>query len=78
MPTWITYTLIRIGLFAALFVVLMLIGLEGWLAAILAALIAFLVSYIFFRGMRARVAAELAESRSKTGTTTDEAAEDDH
>lgn len=77
MPTWITYTLIRIGLFAVLFVVLMLVGLEGWLAAILAALIAFLVSYIFFRGMRARVAAELAESRSTTAKTPDEAAEDD-
>jgi uncharacterized membrane protein len=76
-PAWIPYTLVRIGLFAALFVVLMLVGVEGWLAAILAAVIAFLVSYIFFRGMRARVAAELAESRSKTDKRPDEIAEDD-
>jgi uncharacterized membrane protein len=76
-PAWIPYTLVRVGLFVVVFVVLMLVGLEGWLSAILAAVIAFLVSYIFFRGMRARVATELAAARANTDKRPDEAVEDD-
>ncbi len=76
MPAWIPYTLLRVGLFAVIFVVLMLVGLEGWLAALLAAVIAFLVSYIFFRGMRSRVATELAAARSRTDKRPDEVVED--
>ena len=76
MPAWIPYTLVRVGLFAVVFVVLMLVGLEGWLAAILAAVLAFLVSYIFFRGMRARVASELAAARANTDKRPDEVVED--
>ena len=76
MPAWIPFTLVRVGLFAAVFVVLMLVGLEGWLAAIVAAIIAFLVSYIFFRGMRSRVATELADARTKTDKRPDEVVED--
>jgi uncharacterized membrane protein len=75
-PAWIPFTLVRVGLFAVVFVVLMLVGLEGWLAAIVAAIIAFLVSYIFFRGMRARVATELADARAKTDKRPDEVVED--
>jgi uncharacterized membrane protein len=75
-PAWIPYTLVRVGLFALTFVVLMLVGLEGWLAAILAAVLAFLVSYIFFRGMRARVATELAAARANSDKRRDEAVED--
>lgn len=77
MPAWIPYTLVRVGLFALVFVVLMLVGIEGWLAAIIAAVLAFLVSYIFFRGMRARVAAELARARANPDKRPDEAVEDD-
>lgn len=77
MPAWIPYTLVRVGLFAVVFVVLMLVGLEGWLAAILAAVIAFLVSYIFFRGMRSRVATELAAARANTDKRPDEVVEDE-
>jgi uncharacterized membrane protein len=76
-PAWIPYTLVRVGLFALVFVVLMLVGLEGWLAAIIAAVLAFLVSYIFVRGLRARVAAELAAARANTDKRPDEAVEDD-
>jgi len=76
-PAWIPYTLVRVGLFAVVFVVLMLVGLEGWLAAILAAVIAFLVSYIFFRGMRSRVATELAAARANTDKRPDEVVEDE-
>jgi ABC-type bacteriocin/lantibiotic exporter with double-glycine peptidase domain len=75
-PAWIPYTLVRVGLFAVSLVVLMLLGLEVWLAALIAAAIGFLVSYIFFRGMRARVAGELAASRASTDKRPDEVVED--
>ena len=77
MRPWIAYTLVRIGLFAALFALLALAGLELWLAAVLAAVLGLLVSYIFLRGLRARFAGEIAESRTRTRTSTsDEDAED--
>lgn len=77
MRPWIAYTLVRLGLFAVFFAVLFLLGVPWWLAAILAAALGFLVAYIFFRGLRARVAAELAQARAgSTAQTSDEAAED--
>ena len=78
MRPWIAYTLVRLGLFAAFFALLYLLGVPWWLAAILAAVLGFLVAYIFFRGLRARVAAELAEARAgdRPAPTSDEEAED--
>jgi uncharacterized membrane protein YjjB (DUF3815 family) len=76
MRPWITYTLVRVGLFAVFFTVLLLVGLEWWLAALLAATLGFLVAYIFFRGMRARVAADLAAARGSTDKRPDEVVED--
>jgi hypothetical protein len=77
MRPWIAYTLVRVGLFAVAFAVLYLLGVPWWLAAILAAAIGFCVSYIFFRGMRERVAGELVATRAATGKRSDEQAEDD-
>jgi membrane protein implicated in regulation of membrane protease activity len=76
MRPWIAYTLVRVGLFAVAFAILFLLGVPWWLAAILAAAIGFCVAYIFFRGMRERVAAELVTSRNATGKRPDEQAED--
>jgi membrane protein implicated in regulation of membrane protease activity len=73
MRPWIAYTLVRLGLFAGIFAVLFLTGLDWWLAAILAAVLGFLISYIFFRGLRGRVATELATART---ARSDEEAED--
>ena len=78
MRPWIVYTLVRIGLFAVLFVLLTLLGVDWWVAALLAAVLGLLVSYIFLRGLRARFAGELAEARTRTRAvkTADEYAED--
>ena len=76
MRPWISYTLVRVGLFAVFFAVLYAIGLPWWLAAVLAAALGFLVGYIFFRGLRGRVAGELAAARAGTDKTPDEAVED--
>jgi membrane protein implicated in regulation of membrane protease activity len=77
MRPWITYTLVRVGLFAAFFTVLYVIGLEWWLAAVIAAALGFCVAYIFFRGLRTRVAAELEAARANTDKRPDEAVEDE-
>ncbi len=72
MKPWITYTLIRVGLFAVVLTVLLLVGIEGWIAALAAALVGLSVSYIFFRPQR-DAAIEEALSRRKSS---DEEAEE--
>jgi hypothetical protein len=76
MRPWIAYTLVRVGLFAVFFAVLSLLGLEWWLAAVVAAAIGFCVAYIFFRGLRLKVAGELAAARANTDKRPDERVED--
>lgn len=76
MRPWIAYTLVRLGLFAGVFALLYLLGLEWWLAAILAAVIGFLVAYIFFRNLRGRMAGELSQARAGADTRSDEDVED--
>ena len=77
MRPWIAYTLVRVGLFAVAFAILSLLGVPWWLAAVLAAAIGFCVAYIFFRGLRERVAADLVAARASTDKRPDEAVEDD-
>jgi len=77
MRPWITYTLVRVGLFAVLFAVLFALGLEWWLAALIAAALGFCISYIFFRRLRERVAVDLAAARANTDPRPDETVEDD-
>jgi len=69
---WVSYSLIRVALFAVTLTLLMLLGVPGWLAAIAAALVGFSVAYIFFRPQRDR----LIES-VRTAPSTDEDVEDD-
>ena len=53
MKPWVVYTLIRIGIFTAVFALLYgLVGLEWWIAAAVAAAIGLCVSYLFFRPQR--------------------------
>lgn len=72
MKPWVSYSLIRVALFAVTLTLLMLLGVPGWLAAIAAALVGFSVAYIFFRPQRDR----LIES-VRTAPSTDEDVEDD-
>jgi len=60
--TWILYSVIRLGIFAAVFALLLwLLGaLLWWLAAVCAALIALSISYIALGRLRARMTADLA------------------
>lgn len=74
MKTWVSYSLLRLALFAAALTLLLLLSVPGWIAAIVAAIISFCVSYLFFGRQRARVAALLQKSREDGR---DEADEDD-
>ena len=70
MRAWILYSALRVGvflvLFALLFALTTTIGLQpAWLiAAVVAALLALCISYIFFRGLRERVALDIAAARA--------------
>jgi hypothetical protein len=59
MTRWISYSLIRLGIFTAIFVILMSLGLEWWVSALLATVIAFALSYIFFYRQRAELARDI-------------------
>jgi ABC-type transport system involved in Fe-S cluster assembly fused permease/ATPase subunit len=59
MTRWISYSLIRLGIFTAIFVILMSLGLEWWVSALLATVMAFALSYIFFYRQRAELARDI-------------------
>lgn len=65
MARWITYTLVRLGLFAGLFAVLMVLGIEWWVSALLATVMAFALAYIFFYRQRQALAADLERALTR-------------
>lgn len=75
MPAWLSFTLLRLGVFIGVFVVLLALRLDWLWAALIAAIIGLCVSFIFFRGQRAAMASEWATRAPRRGR--DELAEDD-
>jgi len=73
---WIAYTLLRLGLFAGVFTLLMISGVEPWLSAVIAAILGFAISYVFFSKLRDAVALSLAASRERPSHDPDRDAED--
>jgi hypothetical protein len=78
LPVWLRYTLLRVLLFAAPLVVLLVAGVTPWIAVLVAALFGFSASLIFLRKQRERLAEDLyaARHREQPATTADDAAED--
>ena len=76
MKPWLAYTLLRLGLFAGVLAILLLLGIEWWLAAIVAAVIGLCVSYIFFGKLRDAVALDVVAKRSATPRDADASVED--
>lgn len=64
-PSWITYTVLRLLVFAVPLVILLLVGLVWWLAVIAAALIGLCLSYIFLSRPRNAVSADLYAVRHR-------------
>lgn len=63
MKAWLTYTLARLGIFAVVLAILLVIALPWPIATIGAALLSLLISYIALPKLRYRVATSLAERR---------------
>lgn len=74
MKPWLVYSLVRLGLFAAVFALLYgVLNFEPWLAAVIAAIVGLCLAYLFFRPQRDRAISMIV---AKTETRGDELAED--
>jgi len=79
MGLWFRYSLIRLGIFLGVFVLMIIFGIEWWVAGLFAIGISFLASYIFFWDQRQEMARQLGEKvqrRKKNTTDPDAEAED--
>lgn len=76
MKPWVKYSLVRLGVFAVAFGLLLAVGVVWWLAAAIAAIIGFCVAYIFFRPLRDAITADLAARRARPADDADALAED--
>jgi hypothetical protein len=74
---WVLYSLIRVGVFAAALVLLVLVGVNVIVAAVAAAVIGFCVSYIFLRGPRDAVAKSIVDLRTRKDRDDDNDIEND-
>lgn len=70
------YSLVRVGIFAIVLAVLLLVGIEWWLAAIIAAVVGLCVAYIFFGKLRDAVALDIVNRRATVTKDADQLAED--
>jgi uncharacterized membrane protein YqgA involved in biofilm formation len=62
---WIKYSLIRVGIFVVVLVILLIVQVNPFIATVVAAVAGFVISYVFFRKVRDEVAAELANRNDK-------------
>jgi len=74
---WISYSLLRLGLFAAVLAVLLLLQIEPWIAAVIAAVVGLCVGYIFFRPQREAVTRSLWDLRHSPKSDSDAEAENE-
>lgn len=70
------YSLIRLGAFAVVLAVLLVVGVPWYWAAIIAAVVGLCVSYIFFGKLRDAVALDVVERRANKSVTSDDREED--
>ena len=77
MSPLLRYSLIRLGLFAAIFSLLMVLDIVWWASALFATVISFTVSYIFFHGLRTQVALDVAKRVKKSKDTDEDSAIED-
>jgi hypothetical protein len=73
---WIIYSLLRLGIFAAAFTLLMVAQVEWWLSALIAAILGFAISYVFFGTLRDAVARDIVARRAGPSHDPDRDAED--
>ncbi|MET4051156.1 membrane protein implicated in regulation of membrane protease activity [Frigoribacterium sp. PvP054] len=74
---WLKYSIVRLGLFAVVLGVLLVLRFDPLWATLIAAVVGFCVSYLFFAPLRRRVALDLAERRSRPARLDDDSAAED-
>ena len=77
-PSWVTYTVLRLLLFVVPLVILLLLHVDAWIAVVAAALIGLCLSYVLLRRPREAVARDLyaVRHRGKPVVSADDEAED--
>jgi ABC-type nickel/cobalt efflux system permease component RcnA len=77
-PSWVTYSVLRLILFAVPLAILLILRIDWWIAVIAAALIGLCLSYILLRKPRDAVARDLyaVRHRNTPATTADDDSED--
>ncbi len=77
-PSWVTYTVLRLLLFVVPLVILLLLHVDAWIAVVAAALIGLCLSYVLLRRPREAVARDLyaVRHREKPVVSDDDEAED--
>jgi Flp pilus assembly protein TadB len=75
--TWVWFSILRIGIFAAVLIVLLLVlPVPPWASALIAAVIAFCLSFLFLGKPRGKLSEDLARRRKPEVERTDDEAED--
>lgn len=78
MGPWIRYSLVRLGIFGAVFALLYAVGLNWWVSAIFATVVSFTSSYIFLSRAKSDLSHDLQRRlrQEPSGGEADAAAED--
>ncbi|TDW30399.1 DUF4229 domain-containing protein [Cryobacterium psychrophilum] len=64
-PSWVSYSVYRVLLFAAPLAILLILGIKEWIAAVVAAIVGMSLSFIFLRKPRENVARDLYAARHR-------------
>ncbi|MGO4689928.1 DUF4229 domain-containing protein [Glaciibacter sp. 2TAF33] len=75
-PVWVYFSVLRVLMFVVPLVVLLVLGIEPWVATLVAAVIGLCLSYIFLRKPRESVARNLYAARNRTAAPAASAASD--
>jgi hypothetical protein len=76
--TWVWYSVVRVGIFAVVLAVLLLVlPVQPWISTLLAAVIAFCLSFILLGRPRAELAEDLERIRKGEKAVIEEPSDDD-
>lgn len=72
---WLSYTLIRLGMFFGLFLLMLLIGFDPFFSAIISAAVSFAIALVFLDKQRKAMSETVSQrlARNEKGTYLDEA-----
>jgi hypothetical protein len=74
---WLKYSIVRLGLFAVVLGLLLVLRFDPFWATLIAAVVGFCVSYLFFAPLRRKVALDLADRRSRPAKLDDDSVAED-